>query len=289
MRNGISNALTIDVEEYFHSFRPLGFCPPETWATFPSRIEMQTHRLLDVLDSHSCKATFFVLGAVAEQHGDLVREIASRGHEVGTHGYGHEPIYWQTREAFREDITRAKGIIEDHIAEPVLGYRAPSFSIIPATAWAWEVLASLGFSYDNSVFPIRGHDLYGFADASRTPWIGPEGLLEIPMTTVRLMGKNLPIGGGGYLRIYPYGLTKLGLRSVNNSGNRAIVYIHPWEFDSDQPRIPVPLKTSIRHYMGIKANEQKLVRLLTDFKFGPINEVFKSDLDDPKSPPRMKR
>ena len=275
----IINALTIDVEEYFHSFRPLGLCPPETWGTFQSRVEYPTHALLDLLDKNQYKATFFLLGCIAEHHKSLAREIASRGHEVGAHGYAHEPIYLQNRDEFHADVSKTKAMIEDVISAPVFGYRAPAFSIVPGTAWAWEILASLGFQYDSSVYPIRGHDVYGFPGASRSPWVVAEGLLEIPMTTVRVLGYNLPIGGGGYFRIFPYKLTQRGLQRVNNLGHRAVVYVHPWEFDPDQPRIPAPAKVRLRHYAGINGNEKKFARLLSDFQFGPINEAFKNEID----------
>jgi polysaccharide deacetylase family protein (PEP-CTERM system associated) len=278
MGEGVKNALTFDIEEYFHAFRPLGMCPPETWHSYPSRVEASTHLILDVLDENSTKATFFVLGAVAERWPGLVLEIAKRGHEVATHGYGHELIYRQDRKQFREDVERAKAVLEDIISSPVTGYRAPAFSIIPQTAWAWDELAALGFKYDSSVFPIRGHDIYGFPEASPTPWVLHNGLAELPLTTTGFFGRNLPVGGGGYFRIYPYTITRWLLRRVNAKGRRGIIYLHPWELDPDQPRIRVSAKTRFRHYFGLRQTERRLHRLLQDFTLGPIREVFEDVL-----------
>lgn len=270
----VKNALTFDIEDYYHSFRPLGLCPPETWGSYPSRVEATTHRVLNLLDEKHFKATFFVLGWVAERFHGLVQEIGRRGHELATHGYAHELIYRQTREEFREDVSRAKGVLEDIAGQPILGYRAPAFSIVPRTAWAWEELAALGFHYDSSVFPIQGHDLYGFPEASREPWLMANGLVELPLTTARVFGKNLPVAGGGYFRIYPYRLTRWLLRGVNAEGRAAVVYLHPWEFDPGQPHVPADAKTRFRHYYGLAHTERKLRRLCDDFSFAPVREAF---------------
>jgi len=235
------------------------------WDSYPCRVENNTRRLLDILDEHATPATFFILGWVAERFPGLVREIVARGHEPACHSYWHRLIYTLDPEEFRQDTRRAKDAIEQAAGSAVYGYRAPSYSITARSLWALEILAELGFTYDSSIFPIR-HDIYGTPDAPRAPFRmttagGP--LLEYPITTFRCFGKhNLPVGGGGYLRILPFWYTRFGISRARREGLPLIVYLHPWEIDPDQPRIQAPLKSRCRHYTNLDKMDGRLRRLL---------------------------
>ncbi|MBZ5555303.1 MAG: DUF3473 domain-containing protein [Acidobacteriia bacterium] len=273
------NALTIDVEDYYQvsNFEPLvGF---ENWGRYASRVELNTHRLLDLLDRHHTKATFFVLGWVAEQNSPLVREIHERGHEVASHGYSHRLVYDQTPVQFRDETRRCKGILEQLIGQSIQGYRAASYSITKESGWALEVLREEGFVYDSSIFPIH-HDRYGISDSPRfchelDGQFG-KGLVEVPLSTLRFAGQNVPIAGGGYFRIFPYAITRWGIRRLNLKEHQpAIVYLHPWEVDPDQPRIQAGLLSSFRHYRNLDKTEDRLTRLLEEFQFGPVREVLR--------------
>ena len=269
----ITNALTIDVEEYFHPNAMDAAVSPAEWDRLPHRVEDNTLRLLDLLDSYGVHATFFVLGWVAERWPRVVDETARRGHEIASHGYAHRLIYRQTPQEFRADVVRSKAILEDRLGAPVVGFRAASYSLVKQTLWALDVLIEEGFQYDSSIFPIR-HDIYGIPDFSRFPVRvqRPGGaILEIPASTVRLLGRNWPVAGGGYFRLFPYGVTRRALRHLNQrEGVAAMVYLHPWELDVQQPRLPAGIAARFRQYTNLGRTEGRLRRLLRDFRFGPI-------------------
>ncbi len=263
--------LSVDVEDYFHVEAFSGVINRADWDRFPRRVEANTCRMLDLLDEAGVKATFFILGWVAERHGSLVREIARRGHELACHSYWHRPIYSLTRQEFQEDTALAKQIIEQAAGLAVFGYRAPSFSVTLRSLWALETLAELGFRYDSSVFPIR-HDLYGIPGAPRVPFRAG-GLVEFPMTTFHwLGGLNFPVGGGGYLRMLPFWYTRAGVRRAWGEGLPLVTYVHPWELDPDQPRVPAPLKSRLRHYSNLGGAADRLRKLLRLAHFVPFRD-----------------
>ncbi len=246
------------------------------WEQFESRVEGNTEKLLGLLDQRGVHATFFILGWVAERYPSLVRRIASAGHEVASHGYAHELITAQTPIAFREDIRKAKGIIESILQQPVLGYRAPSFSITKDTMWAIQILIEEGYAYDSSIFPVV-HDRYGVPSAN--PQLHqlstPAGLLwEVPPSTVKCLGVRLPVAGGGYFRLYPYVVLRALLRKLEGEGSPLVMYMHPWEFDPDQPRMEGSVLSRIRHYLNLDKTEGRIRALLQDFSFAPIRRVF---------------
>lgn len=272
------NALTIDVEDYFQVSALEPYVDRRDWASMPRRVAANTGRILDMLDGHAIRATFFVLGWVAERHPELVRRIAAAGHEVASHGYAHKRVTQQSPAEFREDVTRARALLEDVTGRPVYGYRAPSYSIGPKTLWALEVLHAAGYRYSSSIFPIR-HDLYGMPAAPRFPFHPRTGgILEIPVTTVSIAGRKLPCGGGGYFRLLPYALFRWALNRVNTVDRRAgVFYFHPWEIDPGQPRIAgAGLKTRFRHYVNLDRMEAKIIRLLGDFRWDRMDRVFLS-------------
>ena len=273
----ITNVMTVDVEDYFHVSVFDGVVPRSRWATLESRVQGNTERLLDIFDEHEVRATFFVLGWVADRCPGLVRTISGRGHEIASHGYSHRLIYDQTRDAFRQDVRRAKGLLEAASGAAVLGYRAPSYSITPRSLWALDVLIEEGYRYDASIFPIR-HDRYGIPLSPRHPYLlrrQAGDLLEAPASTARVGPLNVPIAGGGYFRILPYAWTRLGIRRVNRSERRPVIfYLHPWEIDPDQPRLRVGLLSRFRHYRNLARTEPRLRRLLSEFRFGPMANVL---------------
>ena len=272
----IVNAMTIDVEDYFHVSVFDGILPRSTWDTLESRVCANTSRLLDILDEHNVRGTFFVLGWVAERFPDLVSRIAARGHEIASHGYAHRLVYDQTRASFREDVRRAKSLLEDASGRRVLGYRAPSYSITPRSLWALDVLLEEGYEYDSSIFPIR-HDRYGIPISPRHPFLihrSAGRIIEVPGSTLRVAGINLPVGGGGYFRILPYRYTRWGLRRLNGSGASAIFYLHPWEIDPEQPRLRAGRLGRFRHYRNLHCCEERLRALLTEFRFAPVSTLL---------------
>jgi polysaccharide deacetylase family protein (PEP-CTERM system associated) len=272
----IVNALTIDVEDYFHVSVFDGIVPRSRWDTLESRVETNTERLLDIFSEHGVWATFFVLGWVAERFPDLVRRIAQRGHEIASHGYDHRLIYDQTPPAFREDIRRAKRVLEDTSGCQVSGYRAPSYSITPQSLWALDILLEEGYRYDSSIFPIR-HDRYGIPVSERHPYPIQRSkgcLIEVPGSTTKYGPMNLPVAGGGYFRILPYRWTYWGIARVNRVEQRPVVfYLHPWEIDPEQPRLKVGRLSTFRHYRNLDQTEPRLRRLLEDFRFGPMTTL----------------
>lgn len=242
---------------------------------YPIRVETNTNRLLELFDEKNIKATFFVLGWVAEACPQLVRDIVDQGHELASHGYAHQRANSQKPEIFREDVYRSKSFLEDSTGTQVKGYRAPSFSIDPSNEWAFSILAELGFKFSSSTYPIK-HDLYGAPDWPRHKYVRPEGIVEIPIPTNKVAGINLPIGGGGFFRLYPYALSKLLITKFANQTNLPYsFYFHPWEIDHRQPRMAgAPIKSSIRHYLNLARMESRLQRLLEDFNWNTMSHVY---------------
>jgi polysaccharide deacetylase family protein (PEP-CTERM system associated) len=272
----VTNAMSVDVEDYFHASVFDDVVSRDQWDSMESRVVANTRRLLAIFGEFGVRATFFVLGWVAKRHPQLVREIAAAGHELASHGYGHRLIYQQTPQAFREDVRRAKGVIENTGGTAVHGYRAPTFSVTTRSLWALDVLIEEGHRYDASIFPIR-HDRYGIPDSSRHPYLirREAGVLtETPGATVRVGATNLPIGGGGYFRLLPYQWTRWGISRVNRrEGQPVVFYLHPWEIDAQQPRLDVGRLAAVRHYRNLEKTESRLKRLLTDFRFGTIEAL----------------
>lgn len=279
----VVNAMTVDVEDYFQVTAFDHLVPRARWEEMQSRVVANTERLLAILDEHGVKGTFFVLGWVAERHPDLVRRVAARGHEIASHGYGHRLVYELSPDAFRWDVRRAKLVIEDAAGVAVHGYRAPSFSITRRSLWALDVLLEEGYAYDASIFPIR-HDRYGIPGSPRHPYAFERAagrLVEVPGSTVRVAGANLPVAGGGYFRLLPYRWTRWGIRRLNRrEGRPAVFYLHPWEVDPWQPRMPVSAVTRYRHYHNLRKTEPRLRRLLRDFRFAPLREVLDREACD---------
>jgi polysaccharide deacetylase family protein (PEP-CTERM system associated) len=272
----LRNALTVDVEEYFQVAAFERTISRDAWAGADSRVQHNTGRVLDLFAERQVRGTFFVLGWIAERHPALIRRIVAEGHELASHGYDHARVHNFSPEQFREDVTRTKRILEDLGGVAVRGYRAPSYSINAKNLWALDVLQETGHVYSSSIYPIR-HDLYGMPEAPRFPFrVRPGAILEIPVTTVRLGERNYPCGGGGYFRLLPYGLYRKMLARVNETDRQpGLFYFHPWEVDPDQPRVQgAPLKSRFRHYLNLDSMYPRLERLLTDFRWGRMDEVF---------------
>ena len=272
----IVNAMTVDVEDYFQVAAFENCIPREQWPRWPTRVETNTQRILELFARRHIHATFFVLGWVAERFPALVRAIGAAGHEIASHGYGHERLVNLSRDKFRQGIVRTKHLLEDIGGSAVLGYRAPSYSIGPTTLWAHEVLRQCGYRYSSSIVPIR-HDLYGMPAAPRFPFFtGSPGLLEVPVTTVRIGGRNWPCGGGGYFRLLPYALFMRGFRRVNDRDRRpGVFYFHPWEVDPRQPRVTgATTRNRIRHYLNLDRTASRVERLVRDFRFDRMDRVF---------------
>jgi polysaccharide deacetylase family protein (PEP-CTERM system associated) len=271
--------MTVDLEDYFQVSALETRIPREEWERVPGRVEASTERVLRLFDEHGIHATFFALGWVAQRYPNLVRRIAAAGHEVASHGFGHVRATRQQPAEFREDVARTKGLLEDLTGREVRGFRAPSFSIEATNMWALDVLQEVGYRYSSSIYPIS-HDHYGMPAAPRFAFRHRDGgLLEIPITTVRLFNRNIPTGGGGYFRLFPYALSRWALRRVNRrEGQAAVFYFHPWELDPEQPRqAGLGFKTRFRHYLNLERMEARLQRLLRDFRWGSIEEVFPGD------------
>ncbi|WP_229423315.1 XrtA system polysaccharide deacetylase [Massilia frigida] len=273
----IRNAMTIDVEDYFQvsAFAPI--IARESWPARECRVEANIERILAILADGGVHATFFTLGWIAERYPDMVRRIVAGGHELASHGYGHLRASDQTRAEFADDVGRSKALLEDIGAQAVLGYRAPSFSIGTANLWALDVLHDAGYRYSSSIYPIQ-HDHYGMPDAPRFAFYpnGPDGLLEVPITTAMLGQRKLPAGGGGYFRLLPYSLSRWMMRRVNSDdGQPAIFYFHPWELDPGQPRPQgASLKTRFRHYVNLQRMEGRIKQLTRDFAWDRMDRIF---------------
>lgn len=274
----ITNALTIDVEDYFQVSAFAPYIRRQDWDSRECRVERNVDRVLALLSERDTKATFFTLGWIAERYPALVRKIVDQGHELASHGYGHERASDLSQAAFAQDIGRAKKLLEDIAGTPVLGYRAPSFSIGHANLWAFDTLAQAGYRYSSSIYPIK-HDHYGMPDAPRFAHqrgSGDNHLVEIPVTTLRLMGRNFPSSGGGWFRLFPYALSRWMLDQVNRQDRQsAIFYFHPWEIDAGQPRIAgIDARTRFRHYVNLPRMESRLQQLLADFRWGRMDHIF---------------
>jgi polysaccharide deacetylase family protein (PEP-CTERM system associated) len=273
----IRNAMTIDVEDYFQVSAFAPYIPRESWPERECRVEANVDRILAILDEGGVKATFFTLGWIAERYPALVRRIVAGGHELASHGYGHLRASDQDRAQFMQDISSSKAILEDIGGQKVLGYRAPSFSIGHGNLWALEALHEAGYRYSSSIYPVR-HDHYGMPDAPRFAWHpnGSDGLLEVPITTVRLGQRNLPAGGGGYFRLFPYALSRWMMQQVNQrDGQPAIFYFHPWEIDPGQPRPSgINLKTRFRHYVNMEKMDGRIRALTRDFAWDRMDRIF---------------
>jgi polysaccharide deacetylase family protein (PEP-CTERM system associated) len=271
----LTNALTIDVEDYFQVSAFAPYIRRDEWDSRECRVEGNVGRILDLLAERGTHATFFTLGWVAERYPQLVRRIVEGGHELASHGYGHQRASDLSQAEFTEDITRAKRILEDLSGQAVSGYRAPSFSIGTGNLWAFDALARAGYRYSSSIYPIA-HDHYGMPDSPRFAYRVSSGMLEIPVTTLRMGGRNLPSSGGGYFRLLPYAVSRWMLRRVNQQDREpAIFYFHPWEIDTGQPRVAgIDAKTRFRHYVNIPRMEPRLQALLADFRWGRMDEIF---------------
>jgi polysaccharide deacetylase family protein (PEP-CTERM system associated) len=273
---GIVNALTVDVEDYFQVAAFEEQFTRGDWDRLPCRVEANTNRVLDLFAERGLKGTFFMLGWVAERYPQLARRVVGEGHELASHGYDHVRVHGFDREQLRADLVRTKALLEDVSGARVIGYRAPSYSIGARNLWALDVVQETGHVYSSSIYPIR-HDLYGMPDAPRFPFrLRPDAILEIPVTTLRIGGRNLPCGGGGYFRLLPYGLYRWAMRRVNDVDRQpGMFYFHPWEIDPQQPRVAgASLRSRFRHYTNLDTMEVRLRRLLEDFRWDRMDRVF---------------
>ena len=273
------NALTIDVEDYYMVSAFADVVKFEDWHRYESRVEKNTCRLLDLLEEYDVKATFFILGWVAERHPALVQRISAAGHEIASHGYNHRLVYDLTADEFREDVRKAKNVLEDIVGAPVIGYRATSYSVVKKTLWALDILIEAGFLYDSSIFPIH-HDRYGFPEADRFPYTvktrGGE-IVEFPPSTYSLLGMNIPVAGGGYFRLFPLPITKAAIKWINRKEKKAVLlYVHPWEIDVDQPRLKGGRLSEFRHYINLHTTLPKLRVCMREFKLKPLAEFYDS-------------
>ena len=279
MNTAIQNALTIDVEDYFQVAALAEAVDRNDWSSMEYRVEANTDRLLELFESHGIQATFFTLGWVAEKSPELVRRIRNAGHEIASHGYSHQLVYTQTPAIFKEETRRSKRILEDIIGEPIFGYRAASYSITASSRWALDILFDEGFTWDSSIFPVH-HDRYGMPGTPFEPYQlqTPSGgtLTEFPLSTCPLGNYRLPIAGGGYFRLFPYWFSRWGLGRINRSGKPFIFYLHPWEIDTEQPRLKVKALSRFRHYNNLDKCMGRLENLLDDFSFAPVSKVLSS-------------
>ncbi len=267
--------MTVDVEDFFHVSAFESVISPDNWSEYQPRVEANTERLLDLFASRQVKATFFVLGWVAERYPELIKKIHLQGHEVASHGYAHRRATEQTPDVFKQDVLRSKKHLEELLGEQVIGYRAPSFSIGYSNEWAFQVLADLGFKYSSSTYPVK-HDLYGTPDWPRFAYQRKENITEIPIPTHKVLGRQTPIGGGGYFRLYPYALSKFLVKSYLKKEQQPYsFYFHPWEIDSEQPKVQgASAKSNFRHYVNLDKTFGKLDRLLQDFSWGTMRDVY---------------
>ena len=273
--SNLENALTIDVEDYFQVSAFAPYIKKETWEIQECRVENNINIILQLLKKNKTKATFFTLGWIAERYPEMIRKIVSEGHELASHGYGHERVSDLSPEQFYQDVVRAKKILEDISGSVVVGYRAPSFSIGTSNMWALEILEKTEHLYSSSIYPVQ-HDHYGAPDAPRFQYKNGDNFLEIPPTTIRWMKRNIPASGGGYFRLYPYFLSKWMINQVNTIENKsAIFYFHPWEIDSEQPVVKgLNRMSKFRHYVNLDKTENKIEKLLKDFKWNRMDKIF---------------
>lgn len=276
VRESRLNAMTVDVEDYFQVSAFETHVKKSNWDAIPCRVEKNVDRILELFDTKNVKGTFFTLGWIAERYPAMTRRIVEHGHELASHGWEHIRVTTQTPAAFRDDVVRTKSVLEDICGEQVKGYRAASYSINASNIWALDELAEAGYCYSSSIVPIK-HDLYGMPDAPRFAFDAAEGrLLEVPITTLCLAGRNINCGGGGWFRLFPYAFSRWAMRQVNENEKQAgIFYFHPWEIDPDQPRqAGLPLKTRFRHYLNLNRMHGRLEKLLDDFEWGRMDEIF---------------
>jgi len=278
--SNMQNAMTVDVEDFFQVSALEPYIPRNSWQNYTSRVEAKTDRILELFEQYDAKATFFTLGWVAAHYPDLIKRIVRQGHDLASHGWDHKRVTELNRKEFSEDVKKSKRILEDVSGTEINGYRAPSYSFTKENDWAHDVLLEQGYLYSSSVAPIQ-HDLYGIPNAPRFSFeCANNNILELPITTTRLAGKNIPCGGGGWFRLYPYPISTWAINRVNTKDkNAAIFYFHPWEIDPQQPRIKgISVKTRFRHYQNLEKMEHKIVRLLKDFSWSSIPDVFATDL-----------
>ncbi len=268
------HAFTIDLEEWFCSHNLQGVVQYEKWHEYTRRVEINSHYLLDQLDNYDIKATFFVLGWIAEHYPYLIKEIAARGHEIGTHGYKHRLVTQLSKEEFRQDLTQSIDILTALTEKPILGFRAPAFSITEKTMWATDIIKEVGLVYDSSVYPIAHHPDYGIPDAPLELFKYDNGLVEIPMSCVQLGNKRIPCSGGAYFRIFPYWFYKKLITKLINQKRPLIFYLHPWELDPDTPRLELPRVASFRHYTKLSRTKNKLDKLFSELDFVPLAELY---------------
>ena len=274
----IKNYLTVDVEDYFQVSAFEKIVGPDKWHHHTPRVVENTNKILDLFDTHKVKATFFVLGWIAEKFPDLVKKIDKNGHEIACHSYHHQLVYNLTPDEFKTDTLKAKNILEQITGKKIKGYRAPSYSITKKSLWALDILEELNFEYDSSIFPIH-HDRYGLPDAPRFKYQHPNhNLTEYPISTSLLFGKKIPIAGGGYFRLFPYWFTQKALKKINTQENQPFIfYFHPWELDPGQPKMKnISRLTKFRHYNNLAKTTNRLEKLLTNFNFTPISSKLKS-------------
>jgi polysaccharide deacetylase family protein (PEP-CTERM system associated) len=269
----VLNGLSFDIEDWFQVENLKEVISCGDWECCELRVVQNTRKILRLLDQCQTRATFFILGWVAEKCPTLIKEISAEGHEIASHGYGHELVYKLTPEEFYLDIERSKKILESITDKPLLGYRAPSFSITPKSKWAIDVLKDLGFIYDSSIFPTSFHNRYGFNGISCLPFRFGNGLLEIPLSTYRFGGANFPLAGGGYFRLFPYVYFRHFFQRLNKQGKPIVFYLHPWELDPEQPRMNIRLNYRFRHYVNLEKTEDKLKKFLGEFRFIPLCEL----------------
>jgi len=282
MTSTVQNAISIDVEDYFQVAALAEAIDVSEWDSIKPRVEANTHKLLDLFDQHDVKVTHFILGWVADRFPKLVEEIANRGHEVASHGYSHQLIYSQTPEVFKQETEHSKKLLEDITGQQVLGYRAASYSITRKSLWALDILAEAGFKYDSSIFPVH-HDRYGIHGSPEEPHLlkTPKGhsLVEYPLSTYKMLGQTIPVAGGGYFRLYPYWLSRYFYNRINNKDRSFVFYLHPWEIDPEQPQVKVSRFSKFRHYNNLDQCENRLSRLLSEFKFTTmINKLNQLEL-----------
>ncbi|WP_019028751.1 XrtA system polysaccharide deacetylase [Colwellia piezophila] len=275
--NGLpeKQVLTVDVEDYFHVSAFEKAINRDDWNNLELRVEANTYRLLELFDKHQAKATFFTLGWVAERCPNLIKAIVAQGHELASHGFSHQRATIMTVDEFRADVSKSQQVLEDASGQAIIGYRAPSFSFNDSNTWAYQVLSDLGFEYSSSTYPIE-HDLYGVPNWPRFKYQRIEGIIEIPVPTLSILGQNIGIGGGGYFRLYPYWLSKNRIdKYINTEKQPYCFYFHPWEIDPEQPRIPgVSVKSRLRHYLNLSRMEGKVIRLLEDYQWDTMKSVY---------------
>jgi polysaccharide deacetylase family protein (PEP-CTERM system associated) len=270
----MKNALSIDLEDWFCANNLSNVIPREKWDEQELRVVHNTKRLLDLFEKYNIKATFFVLGWIAERVPYLITQIEESGHEIATHGYSHSLITEVTPEFFDKDIEKALSVTQSCVKQKIRGFRAPSFTITKKTIWAIDILIKHGIEYDSSVFPVGFHPDYGISDAPLSVYKIKGNMVEVPLSVAEMFGKRIPCSGGGYFRLFPYCITKYLMRKCNKEGRPVIFYLHPWEIDTEQPRVKLPFLKKTRHYNNLKKTNSRLEKLLTDFEFVPIKEII---------------